>query len=274
MGSAYFQLWGTQQDPFIGPIGAITNQPEPAILAQDGAATNLTFGITGVPFSLQWYFNGTNVLPDATNATLAQTFTFADQGSYQCVASSPYGSATSSVAVVTINRAPVAADINAGAQQGVATTIPLSAWQASKWSDPDGDAVSLAGAVAASTNGSPVSTDGTNIAYLPLLAGGDMIGYTISDSRGGQAEGRILMSVIASNVPVPVMTGILPQSNGAVVSFAGIPWQGYDLQRAPTPLGTWQSFTNAVASPGGVTSVLDESPFPGSGFYRAGTTNP
>jgi hypothetical protein len=74
-----------------------------------GSAASFGVRVTGTaPLNYQWYFNGTNLLVGATNAVL----TFADVqvnngGNYAVTVSNPFGSATSSNALLTVLTPPV-----------------------------------------------------------------------------------------------------------------------------------------------------------------------
>jgi alpha-tubulin suppressor-like RCC1 family protein len=84
----------------------ITTQPQPATAT---AGSNFTFTVaaTGLgPLGYQWQFNGTN-LPGANATSLFLTNVQSSQaGNYSVVVTNSLGSATSSVAALTINLAP------------------------------------------------------------------------------------------------------------------------------------------------------------------------
>ncbi len=82
------------------------SQPQPlTVLVGSPAGFSVTAGGDG-PFAYQWRFSGTNIT-GATNAsfTLAAAQTN-DAGNYSVVITSPYGSATSSNALLTVNVPP------------------------------------------------------------------------------------------------------------------------------------------------------------------------
>lgn len=85
----------------------ITAQPTNfTVLAGGTANFSVTAGGTP-PLSFQWRFNGTN-LPGATAATLSvPNAQVSNQGDYSVVIGNPYGYATSSNAVLTVNSPPV-----------------------------------------------------------------------------------------------------------------------------------------------------------------------
>jgi uncharacterized repeat protein (TIGR01451 family) len=67
---------------FIDPV-IITNQPASLVAPATGTAT-FTVGVTGSPpFTYQWFFNGTNLINNATNASLTLTnLTSSQSGNY------------------------------------------------------------------------------------------------------------------------------------------------------------------------------------------------
>jgi hypothetical protein len=90
----------------------ITTQP---VSRSVTAGTNVSFTVAAsgtAPLSYQWRLNGAN-LAGATSATLTLTSVTTGQsgGSYSCLVSNVAGTATSSVAVLTVNAAPVAPTI-------------------------------------------------------------------------------------------------------------------------------------------------------------------
>lgn len=81
--------------------------------------TNLTVGVGGTaiftvvpgggePYVFRWYYNLTNLISGATNATLViPNVQVTNAGAYNVVVSNPMGSATSQVAILTVGRPPV-----------------------------------------------------------------------------------------------------------------------------------------------------------------------
>ena len=85
-------------------------QPVSQTITQ-GSTINLSVTATGSPtLTYQWSLNGT-AIPGGTSATLSLFNAQKSlQGNYVCVVSNPYGTATSAVAVVTIQAPPVIFD--------------------------------------------------------------------------------------------------------------------------------------------------------------------
>ena len=84
---------------------SITTQPVGQTVV---AGSTATFSVTATgtaPLSYQWFYNGTNLLAGATNTVLALANVQTNQaGSYTVVVTNAYGSITSSVAALIVNR--------------------------------------------------------------------------------------------------------------------------------------------------------------------------
>jgi len=87
----------------LGLAPMITNQPAGESVIIGGTANySVTAGGTP-PLAYQWYFNGSNALTGATNDSLSLGPVLTNEaGQYQVVVTSLYGSATSSVAGLTV----------------------------------------------------------------------------------------------------------------------------------------------------------------------------
>ena len=99
---------------------ASTNPLPPTIVSQPasqtvdlGATVRLGVGVRGsLPLSYRWRFNGTD-LPQGTNSTLVLEFAQqSNAGQYQVIVSNAYGSATSTVATVTVRSSGIAPTIS------------------------------------------------------------------------------------------------------------------------------------------------------------------
>jgi hypothetical protein len=56
--------------------------------------------------------------------------------------------------------------------------------------------------------------------------------------------------------------------NGATINFSGIPQRNYEVQRAPTLGGSWETLTTVPASNDGSAEFLDTQPTQPMSFYR------
>lgn len=111
------------------PQPVITFQPQDQALNMFGNA-NFAVVVSGSgALRYQWFFNQTNALPSATNATLTVTNVQpADAGNYSVVVSNTFGSATSRLAALTIGNAPIPLNI-----QQLNGTVVLS-WSSAAFS--------------------------------------------------------------------------------------------------------------------------------------------
>ncbi|HVV73250.1 MAG TPA: immunoglobulin domain-containing protein, partial [Verrucomicrobiae bacterium] len=95
--------------PFTGQptLPAITKQPTGLTIIAGNRLT-LTVAATGTePLTYQWYYNVTNALAAATNATLViDPVQLVNDGQYQAVVANAFGSVTSQVAVLSVVAPP------------------------------------------------------------------------------------------------------------------------------------------------------------------------
>jgi len=105
------QIHGLYLAADLGP--SITQQPQSVVIGQ-GASGSLTVAASGNPtLAYQWYQGNTklsdvagNISGSSTPTLTIQNATAGNGGNYDVVVTNAYGSATSSVAVVTISAAP------------------------------------------------------------------------------------------------------------------------------------------------------------------------
>jgi Chondroitinase B/Immunoglobulin I-set domain len=82
----------------------ITNQPVSQVVAAGNTATFAVGAGGSAPLGYQWWFNSTNLLPGATGATFSiNNAQGTNAGSYFVVVTNAYGSATSTIATLTVN---------------------------------------------------------------------------------------------------------------------------------------------------------------------------
>ena len=200
------------------PVAVLTVNIPPVINAQPQSQTvvagaDVTFNVEAAgtgPLSYQWQFNG-GTISDATGPALAlPAVQSANAGDYTVVVSNASGSVTSSVAVLTVNIAPViaaqpqsqtvvaGADVTLNVEAG--GTGPLSyQWQFNGATIPDATGPALVLAAVQSANA------------------GD---YTVVVSN---ASGSVTSSVAVLTVNIPPVINAPPQSQtvsvGADVTF-------------------------------------------------------
>jgi len=114
--------------------------------------------------------------------------------------------------------------------------------------DPDGDPVTF-GVSPSSQNGGTVSLLAGLVTYAPPAdyTGSDSFSYTVSDGRGGTANGTVTVTVSTGlAVSLNVVYGPVVNEGQFVVRFAGVPGCAYTLESS-TDLTSWVKVTNLVA---------------------------
>jgi hypothetical protein len=169
----------------------------------------------------------------------------------------------------TGNTPPTFSGFTASTPYQTTATISLGKLLA-KAADADGDALSVTDAGPSSTASGVAVLDVGSILYAPPdgFSGTDTFQVVITDARGAYMTGTVTITVqpnAAIGLNPPVLT---PLSGGRMgLDFQGIPGRLYDVQRS-TNLTTWQTLTTVTAATNGAVSFIDESPPPGSAFYR------
>jgi len=121
------------------------------------------------------------------------------------------GTASGTVSVLVVNRSPTAVPDAGSTAQNTAVTLDPRIND----SDPDGDALTVAG-VGAPLHGAATYT-ATSVTYTPAAGyvGGDSFSYTISDGHGGTGSATISMSV-DDRAPVAAADSISTNLNTAI----------------------------------------------------------
>jgi len=248
-GTATNWLYGWQ--PALAPniIGQPGNQTVSA-----GQAANFIVTATGIPDpACQWYKDGVAIAgATGTNYAIASAVR-TNAGSYTVVVSNGSGSVTSIVATLTYtgNVAPVANPAAYSRPAGYPLVIPIAGNLATNWSDADGDALALTGAIG-STNGAAVSYDGSYVYYTNANDVADEVDYTVGDGQGGTTAGVI--SVIVGPAPTSTVGGTPLISGGSVtLTFTGVAGYTYEVEAATNlaPSVVWEVIsTNTVGGSG------------------------
>lgn len=169
------------------------------------------------------------------------------------------------------NTSPVAVVDTLGAKQGTPAAAPAVKLLAND-SDPDGDALSVTGTSATSTNGASVTLGGGQITYTPAgsFTGEDRFTYTLSDGRGGTALGTVTVTVTSTNAPSQNLSSVTPTANGKLVRFYGVPGQNYIVRSADAVDGPWSNLSPPIpAASNGLVEYEDTTqPVPPGRFYR------
>jgi hypothetical protein len=167
------------------------------------------------------------------------------------------------------NSPPTFAGFSASTPYQTAATISLGKLLA-KAADPEADALSVTGAGPASTQGGTVVLQSGSIRYTPPIgySGADTFPITVTDARGASVPGTVTMTVQV-NTGVGTNAAVLTTMSGGRMGlgFHGIPGRSYQIQRT-TDFDTWTPLGSVTAAANGAVVFIDESPPPGSAFYR------
>jgi hypothetical protein len=150
---------------------------------------------------------------------------------------------------------PVAQAITMGAAAGVTNTIRIIGGKPSiAPTDADGDPLLVSSVQNPSALlGATVTTDGTNIFYIPGLnaSGADTVQYVVSDGFGG--FGTNTLSVTVSGQSYNLVLKPLNGNNEPVVGISGIPGVTYALDHSTNLTAGigWTNVTQIALPPAG-----------------------
>lgn len=130
-------------------------------------------------------------------------------------------------------------------------------------SDPDGGALSLVSVDQASKEGGVVSVLGDTFYYVaPISDSGapDYFQYTVRNSKGGTAKGRVDVVVTDANGQFNTRLAIEYTPSGNVISFRGIAGANYLVQFRDNIETAWQDLGPAIHEAFGLLKVSDGAP--------------
>jgi Bacterial Ig domain/Immunoglobulin domain len=246
----------------------IVSQPaNQSVLPGGTAVFTVVAGGTG-PFDYQWYFNGTNLIAGATNASLTLSNVQAsDVGAYDVVVGNGGGSITSSNAWLKINGTPVAIAQQVSVSQNTAVAVTLSG------TDPDNNPLSYI-IVSGPTNGT-LSGNAPDLTYLPAanFTGSDSFSFKVNDGSLDSDVAVVSIDVAAAHLLFAddftgpdldgMWTASLPDAHMGVIyslaHYVGAPQHGFEsvdpnsvlrMTNTLSPLTRvgWSSSTNFFAS--------------------------
>jgi hypothetical protein len=131
-----------------------------------------------------------------------------------------------------LNRPPTAGDYSMSTRMDAANSMS-AAKLLRACADPDNDTISIVAVDHTSANGGAITLNNGMIGYTPMtgFVGVDHFFYTVEDSHGASAQGKITVSVVAPTgsglniLGPPIVTGGI-----ATVRFAGIPGMDYIVE--------------------------------------------
>lgn len=256
-----------------------------------GATLRGTVNANGASSPVSFEYGTTPTLDDAktvgggtANGTSAQSFSGSVSGLapgtqhyFRIVSSNPENANPQRGAIFTFtteaNLPPVFPGFTVATPHQTAVSIALRKLLAGV-SDPDGDTFIVAGAGPVSANDGVVVLQPTAILYTPPVGftGADNFPVTILDARGVSVTGTVVVNVGAG--PTVGAVGTNPPLLSALpdgrigLAFRGIPGRSYAVQRSASGLNHWVTLATVIADTNGRVVYTDESPPPGSAFYR------
>jgi len=251
------------------PPPTISVQPTNQLVQAGGVAT-LGVVASGFPtLGYQWLKNGANV-PGATNSLLIiSNTTVANAGQYSLRVSNIGGLTNSAIATLTVNRPPIARNLNTATTQNNPISISIDKLLLYA-SDPDADPLSLATIATTGLSGGSVVRGATDITYTPPnnFIGSDSFSYSVSDGRGGSGSALVIVQVRSADDMSGNLLPLISITGGFSVSFAGIPGRTYTLQRAESVTGPWTNLISVLVGPNGLGTYDDTNSPPPIAFYR------
>jgi hypothetical protein len=211
-GSVLSTATGTPVAAVVAPRVRLQNLTAGQVLTNQGGINLSADAAAGTGQISKVAFYANNVLiGEQTSSPFSFSWVPTTGGAFNLsvVATDANGTQTTSNSVaVVVNRVPVAGTDSFNTPN--ARPITVTATQLlSNDSDPDGDALSISNVANGSANGTVLLT-GSNATYTPVgtFSGTDFFTYTLSDSRGGTATGRVNVTTAAPG-PTPTPLGLI-----------------------------------------------------------------
>ena len=143
-------------------------------------------------------------------------------------------------------------------------------------SDPDGGALTLASVNEVSREGGVVTLLGDTAYYIPAIQetkAPDYFEYTVRNSKGGIAKGRVDVVVTDANGEFHTLLAIGHTPDGIEVSFRGIAGANYLVQARTAVDAEWQDLGLAIHQGFGLFKITDANAT-NNCFYRVLTQRP
>lgn len=137
--------------------------------------------------------------------------------------------------------------------------------------DPDNDTLALQSVAGTSSQGVPVTQDGSWVYYTPTnaVSGLDTVSYVVRDARGATGPGTLTISIQTDTNTTPSLT-VQDLGNGSFqVRFTGIPAYNYPVQATASLTNPdWQTIGTVIADDSGLVNFLDTPPGGIRRYYR------
>jgi hypothetical protein len=274
------RTYGIAVDPngnlYVGDLGNQriskgTLLAPPSITSQPQSGTNLagennifTVAASGTqPLRYQWQANGTNLADNArVSGSQSNTLSISivlpqDSGEYSVLVTNVFGSATSVVAVLTVDSAPRAATALATAAND---DVALATITDGGWGYTNTPSVMVIGG------------GGSGAQAVAVVSNGVVVAVNILDPGAGYTNTPVLVIAppfiprpamgISTMSPGPLATPVLELSVGRLS-----PYDNYQLEFAPTAGGAWTNLSSPF-TPTSTTSTQYVPATGNMGFFR------
>ncbi len=153
-------------------------------------------------------------------------------------------------------------------QQGQLTSVPISTLLDNDI-DPEGEALILSAASAVSHAGAAVSQSASQLNYQPLpgFLGSDWFTYTVQDSGGLPAQGRVEVLVYSGALPATNHLTIASLTNSYLLRYCGTPGRACQFQQS-SDLAHWNTLAQIPIPSHGIVDYLETNPPPNGAYYR------
>ncbi len=255
-----------------GSVIAITVLLPPTIAIQPSSqsvvpGSNVTMSVTATgtaPLAYQWRSNGANLAGATTSVLSLPNVQQANSGSYSVIVTNPYGTVTSSVAVLTVLVPPSFTSQPQSATNAAGTTANFNA--SATGSAPLNYQWQINGAPLA--NGGRVSGANSGSLSISGVQLGDAANYTLVVSN---TAGVVTSSVAGLTVLSPPVINVQPASQSAAL--------GSNVTLSVTAAGSsplsyqWQFNSTNIASATGTSLSLVNVTLANAGTYTVTITN-
>lgn len=154
-------------------------------------------------------------------------------------------------------------------RQGQPASVPGSTLLANDM-DPGGQPLILTAVSAASHFGATVTRSAGQVNYQPAsdFLGSDWFTYTVTDSGGLSADGRVEVLVYSGALPATSQLSIVLLTTGYRVRYCGTPARLCQLQWS-ADLAHWDTLVETTIPPHGIVEYLESNPPASGAYYRA-----
>jgi hypothetical protein len=236
-------------DSYVANLGQTLSMP---VLGNDTDPDGDALTITGVTQPLG---GSVSIVTGAKSLSFVFAPTATTGTSFTYTVSDGRGGSSTATVNVAFNRNPVAVADTGSTQVGVAVTVAVLAND----TDADGDPLQVTAVTPAAGASAQITGGGTTVTFTPdpIRIGNQSFTYTVSDGRGGLANGTVTIAV--NHPPVAV--------NDSASSAVGVPVVVNVLANDSDPNGDVLTIQNLLQGVDGAATVITTGPDAGKVSY-------